>query len=279
MTKFLTIASLVLVCGLCACTSADEKRAEELYTAAEAAFHEEQYNHAIALLDSLENSCKKAIEWRKRGHALSYEVQLEQQREEQASADTMLLALNRMINELIESGNFAFEKGEYDELGRFYVRGTEAEKNPGRNYIHATTNEYGAVHLISEFRGSNYLNHTQVRFIGQDGSQMASANVPLTNDGANYHFKHGGVCHETVTYVNDTTLAFIDTHVADGKLRAELLYADGEKALAIRMTDADRNAVVLTYHLGQMLAAQLNCKQRSKTAAGKIQFLQAKMAR
>ncbi len=279
MTKILTIASLVLGCGLCACSSADEKRAEELYTAAEAAFHEEQYNHAVALLDSLENSCKKAIEWRKRGHAFSYEVQLAQQREEQASADTLLLALNRMVNELVESGNFEYVKGEYDELGRFFVRGTEAEKNIGRNYVHATVNEYGAVQLISEYRGGKYLDHTQIRFIGQDGSQMVSANVPLTNDGANYHFKHGGMYHETVTYVNDSTLAFIDTHVADGKLRAELIYADGAKALAITLTEADRNAIARTYQLGQMLAAQLNCTQRSKTAAGKIQFLQARIGK
>ena len=279
MTKTLTIVSLALCCGLCACSSEDEKRAERLYTSAEQAFHEERYDYAISLLDSIESDCKKAIEWRKRGHTFSYEMQLAQQREELASADTMLLAVTKCINELVESGKFDYAKGEYDELGRFFVRGTEAEKNIGRNYVHATVNEYGIVQLISEYRGGSFINHTQLRFIGQDKSEMTTANVPLSNEGANYHFKHGGVCHETVTYVNDSALAYVDMHANDSRLKAVLVYADGTKSLAVQLTDADRNAIALTYQLSKMLAAQLQYKQRSKTAAGKIQFLQAKIAK
>lgn len=279
MTKILTIASLALCCGLCACSNEEEKRAERLYTSAEQAFQEERYDYAISLLDSIESDCKKAIEWRKKGHALSYEVQLEQQRLELATADTMLLAVTKCINELVESGNFENVSGESDNQTIFYVKGSDAEHNIGRNYVHATTDEYGNVHLISEYRGSNYINHTQLRFIGQDKSEFTTANVPLSNEGANYHFKNGGVCHETVTYVNDSALAYVDTHASDKQLKAVLLYADGTKSLSIQLTEADRKAIVLTYQLSKMLAAQLKYKQRSKTAAGKIKFLQVKIAK
>ena len=279
MKNFRYLGLLAATMVLAACTGEDEKRAEQLYREAEQAYAEEQYNYALALLDSIETTCKQAIEWRKAGHQFGYEVQLAIQQDSLATADTMLVAVTRSINELVEQGHFEFEKGEYDELGRFYVKGTDTQSNINRNYVHATVNEYGVVHLISEYRGSAYIDHTQMKFIGGDKSESVSANVPLSNEGANYHFRNQGLCHESVTYVNDPAMAYADVHASDKKMRAALLYKDGSKCVYVDLTEQDRLALSQTWQLGQMLAAQLRYTQQSKVASGKIQFLKAKISK
>lgn len=274
MKKIFAILTTALL--LAACTSEEGKRAEQLYKQAEQAFADGKNYTAMALLDSIESNCKQAIEWRKAGHQFGYQVQLAIQQDSLESADSMLVAITRMINEMVERGNFQYEKGEYDELGRFYVKGTDTQNNINRNYIHATVNDYGITHLISEYRGGSYINHTQMKMIGFDKSEMTSAVVPLSNDGANYHFKNQGLCHESVTYVNDPILAYVDMHSNDTKLRAALLYNDGAKSVSVEISNQDRTAIAMTYQLGQLLAAQLLYSQQSKVAGKKIQFLKAK---
>lgn len=275
MKKIISILSVALL--LVSCSNKDEKRAEQLYNEAQTAYQEGELNRSIFLLDSLENSCKQAIEWRKKGHAFGLNVQLALQQDSLATADTMLIAISKMINEMVEKNNFVYEKGEYDELGRFYVKGSDTQSNLERSYIHATVNEYGVVYLISEYRGGSYINHTSLRLTGSDKTTVTTASVPLENEGANFHFKNQGLCHETVTYVNDPALGFIDMQVSDKKLKAELLYKDEQKAFSVTLNDKDRTSISLTYQLGQMLAAQLKFSQQSKIAAGKINYLQSKI--
>lgn len=268
---------LVAAALLVGCSSPEEKRAERLYTQAELAFQTEQFYQASLLLDTIESECKTAIEWRKAGHLLNYQVQLAIQQDSLDRADTMLIAITKMINETIETGNFVYEKGEYDELGRFYVKGTDTQSNLGRNYIHATVNDYGVVHLMSEYRGGSYINHNQMKFVAGDKTEVTTKAVSKDNEGVYYHFKNQGVCHETVTYVNDSSYAFIDLNITDTKFHAQLLYNEGSKTLKVELTPQDRKALAFTYQLGQLLAAQLRFTQQSKIAAGKIQFLQAKI--
>ncbi|MBR0037539.1 MAG: hypothetical protein IJP70_07845 [Bacteroidales bacterium] len=262
---------------LAACSNPEAEKAEKLYTEAEKAYTNSDWFLAAEKLDSIENGCKTAIEWRKKGHSLNYKVQLAIQEDSLATADTMLIALTRMINEMVEQQHFVFEKTENDEIGRFYIKGTDVTPNKDRCYIHASVDEYGHTQLISEYRGSAYINHTQLRFTGADGSQVSTAVVPLSNDGANYHFKNQGVCHETVTYVNDPALQFVGTHATDKKLRAHLLYKDGQKQYFVELSEKDRLALAYTYQLSKLLAAQLLYSQRSQVAGKKIQFLKAKI--
>lgn len=271
------ILSLTAAIMLSACSSSEERLAESLYTRAEQAYQAKEWGQARILLDSIESECRTAISWRKAGHLLNYKAMLGQQEDSLATADTMLLAITPLINEMIEQGKFVYEKGEYDELGRYYVKGTDAQSNLGRCYVHATTDEYGEISLISEYRGGSYIDHTQLRLTSSDQSTMCTAVVPTTMEGANYHFKNQGVCHETVTYRNDSAIVFFDLFANDSKAKAALLYHDGTKSYPIQLADSDRRAIALTYQLSKMLAAQLRYTQQSKVAAGKVQFLRTKI--
>lgn len=270
-------ACLGLTFLISSCTGADEERAKVLYAEAEQAYQAGDWQLSALKLDTIEHDCKRAIEWRKAGHRLNYKVQLAQQEDSLATADTMLLAVTKLINEMVEEQHFVYVKSEYDELGHFYIQGTEAENNLNRCYVHAVVDEYGNTQLISEYRGPAYIHHTQLRFTAADGSQMTTQCVPLENEGANYRFKNLGMFHESVTYVNDSALMFVDAHATDSRLRAHLMYKQGVKSYFVEMPVKDRMNLVYTYQLGRLLAAQLLYTQRSQVAGKKIQFLKAKI--
>lgn len=210
-------------------------------------------------------------------HVQKYKQQLAAQEDSLRRADSLLLVVTPLANSLISDGGFVFEKNEFDELGRFLVKGSEADANLGRNYLHACVNEYGITQLISEYRGGSHINHVQLRLTATDGTQCTSAIVPLSNDGANYRFKNNGLCHETVTFVSDAALGFIALHRADKQLRVELLNQQQKTAATYTLSAAQLKPLAQSHELGNLLATQLLCTQKSKIASDKIQLFKAKL--
>lgn len=209
-------------------------------------------------------------------HEAKYEQELAAQRDSLQWADSVQLQIVPIINKMIEEGHFEYVKGEYDELGRYIVRGTDAENNLGRNYLHASVNEYGVTQLVSEYRGSRHINHTQIVAEGADGTRFASRVVPLQNDGANYRFTNEGVCHESVTFVADSLLAYIHTHADDNRMKCVQLGANSASN-TIQLTSQEIRQLSDCYLLGRALAIQLRSSQTSKVAAEKISVLETKI--
>jgi len=209
-------------------------------------------------------------------HEAKYQQELAAQRDSLAWADSMQITIAPIINKLVDEGPFEYTKGEYDELGRYFIKGTDAENNIGRCYLHASVNEYGIVQLISEYRGSRHINHTQIVIEGADGTQVRSKEVPLKNDGANYQFDNAGVCHETVTFVSDSVLLYIAAHENDKKMKCTQLGANG-KSNSISLSSKEIRQLSASYQLGRALATQLRSSQTAKVAAGKISVLETKL--
>lgn len=213
----------------------------------------------------------------KSDHIQKYQSMLAAQEDTLRWADSILVEITPLINDMISEGHFEYVKNEFDELGRFEIKGTTADENIGRNYLHASVNEYGVCQLISEYRGSRELQHTQIRIEGGDGTQCLSSTVPLEMDGANYRYKNQGTYHETVTFVADSTLSYIDLHTDDAKLRAVQINDKG-KTNVVQLTATDRKNLSNSYRLGQALALQLRCSQTSKVAADKITLYKSKLS-
>jgi len=230
----------------------------------------------MLLLCSCSNSHEERMAKLKSDHISKYQQELAQQQDSLRWADSVLVEITPLINDMIAQGKFEFVKNEFDELGRFVAKGSDAESNIGRSYLHATVNEYGVCQLISEYRGNGAFNHTQICVMGSDGSQQSSAIVPLEKEGANYRFQNQGTYHETVTFVADSTLAYIDLHVGDKKLKCVQINAKGKKN-PILLSSKEVEQISNTYRLGKALALQLRCTQTSKVASQKITLLKSKL--
>lgn len=227
-------------------------------------------------------------------HLEHYRQKLVLQQDTLRMTDSLLREIAPQIQQMIELGGFEYQKGEFEELGSYYIKGTDVSHHIGTSYLHATVNEYGITRLISEYRGSSYINHTQIRLEAEDGTSCTSLVVPVTEDGgANYHFENQGIYHETVSFTNGTiasanrpgemtdgtdgtALAFVDMHAGDKKMNAYLLYGN-DKKYQLSLGAADIQALSRTYQLGQLLSLQRRLGQQSKAATEQILFLETKI--
>lgn len=252
------------------CDSTGSDKAAHLLAEAQTAYENGHLNTAKQYLDSIENTCPKAIGARKEEKMLSYRVQLKEAEQIRTFTDSMLTVATDRLN--TATANFTFLKSEYDELGRFIYKGTEAEKNP-RSYLHAAVDEYGVTHLISSYSGDSPLEHTAVKVKNADGTGCSTQEIPY-NDGTNYHYTIGGVRFETVTYIGDKdggVLGYINLH-AESRLQIE--FTGGRRNLSVPLTDKDKKALSETFQLGMMLRQRLQLEQDNKVATEKVSYLQ-----
>jgi len=259
-----------------ACVDDGKKEAAALLAEAQVAYENARYNDAKLLCDSVD-SYKKAIDSRKAAQLLMYRINLAIEENTLAETDSLINVIVPKINESTEK-YFVFEKSEYDELGRFLFKGSEVENNVQRSYIHAAVNEYGITQLISTYSSGANINHTRLRIIASDGSQVETTNIPY-NDGSNYQYVIDGTHYESVTYQGEKdngALAFIALHSDDKGLKAVLI---GEKKeVPVAISAKEREALAASYELGRILAEQLLYTQQNKVASEKIKYLQQKIA-
>lgn len=230
----------------------------------------------LMLLSGCSNGHEARMEKLRSDHQNKYEQELADQRDSLRMADSALLEITPIINDMIAQGGFEYVKNEYDELGRFEVKGTSSDAHLGQSYLHASVNEYGICQLISEYRGASALNHTQILVKASDGTQQTSQTVSLDREGANYRFQNQGTYHETVTFVSDSVLAYIDLHASDKSLTVVQMGANGRKN-TFSIQSSEIRQLSNSYRLGRALAIQLRSSQTSKVAAQKIQLLEVKL--
>lgn len=258
-------------------------------------------NHVLLLLlgTMLVVAChsgrESKVQSMRENHLQHYREKLELQRDTLRMADSLLTLIVPQIQQMLDEDGFEHHQGEFDDLGIYFIKGTDVASRVGTSYLHATVNEYGITRLISEYRGGSYINHTQIRLEAEDGTSCTTLEVPVEEEGgANYHFTNQGLCHESVSFTNGTiasanrpgamtdgtdgtALAFVDLHAGDRQMKAYLLYGEGKK-YRVNLTSADIKALSKTYQLGQLLSEQRRLSQQSKAASEQILFLETKIS-
>ncbi|MDO4496846.1 MAG: hypothetical protein Q4B58_03285 [Bacteroidales bacterium] len=232
---------------------------------------------AALTLGSCSNNHAARMEKLRAEHENKYRTELKLQQDSLRWADSVLVEITPVINDMIEKGNFEFVKNEFDEYGRFVTKGADDTDSHKACYLYAVVTEFGQTQLISKYHGNVAFGHTHVVLEGGDGTVCRSKIVPTSLEGANYRFENQGIYHDIVTFANDNELlAYIDMHRDDSKLCC-VQYNDYGKQLRFIPTKQEQEQISDAYRLGCALALQLHCSQMSKVSADKITLLKSKL--
>jgi hypothetical protein len=272
--KFNQISAALAACTLlAACAPSEKQQAQQLLDEATAAYNDGLYNRAHLLLDSLRDTYPAQVEVRRQGLDLSYTIQYQEALRTRAYADSMLVVLDAAIDSAATAG-FDYVKTEYDDRGRYLYHGTAAEKNL-RSYLHAAVDDYGATQLIASYRGGKSLGFTTVRLAAPD--ETTCTTQPLAYDDANnYHYEIQGAHYETLTFseaLDGGVLGYIALHADDA---LTLSYLGGSAPLNVTLTPADRQALVETYRLADLLKNRVRLMQEQTVAVNTIFKLEDK---
>ncbi len=244
--------------------------ANKLIDEALSSYAEKDYNRSLLLLDSLKKNYPHAVSQYRKALLLSYRIDLQNAKQIKIYTDSMLLCVNSQINSLLPE--FSLEKSEYDDIGRYIYKGTEAENNAHRSYIHSAVEENGRHHLISSHTGRN-IQHTFIRVKSSNGTSCTTQTIPL-NDATNYNYNILGKHYETVTFIEDKdggVLNFIYMHAGDNKIEIEL--GGGKSIERVKLSELDRKGLIASLNLSIMIKEKNKLKQENQVAADKITYL------
>ena len=267
------LASLSL--SFYACGSGDERKAGALLDEARQAYARGRMNEALTLIDSIAAAYPREVEVRRSGMAFEDSVRLAVNESIFRTTDSLIAVASAKIDS-VASVWFIYEKTEYDELGRFIAKSTDAARSGFRTYIHADVDEYGRAQLMSSYCGSSELNHTALRLTLPSGESVTTGEIPYS-DGANYRYKVNETCCEVVTYADGKdggALAFAALHNGE-TIKATLL--GGKKEIPVTVSSQDLRALAATYELSVLLKDRLRLTQERKTAQLMVEKLQMKI--
>ena len=256
---------------ICLSCASDEERASSLLQQAQSSYESGYYNQARVLIDSIETTYPKAIKMRRQSMLLGYKIDLEIAQNISQISDSLLGLLKVQLDQQLTK--FTYTKSEYDDMGRYIYKGSEAENNASRSYLHAAVDDYGVHHLISSYTGRK-INHTAVRLTAPDGTSCSTENIEY-NDGTNYHYNVRGTHYEAITFIGERdggVLGFIAMHASDA-LTAKLIHKKGE--LSVKITSADRKGMVETFHLAHLIKEKIRLTAENRVSKDKIEYLEA----
>lgn len=259
-------ATIILASVLHSCGSSNENDALAIFNSAKTLYENGEYEHSIAMLDTLKIKYPKEIELRKKGLHLLTLNQEGLIKKDIASNDSLISSLEDEINKL--SGNFKYIKHP-DMVEGYYIHKSIADETDKteRIAIEPRIDEYDMFYIVSYLTGKD-IKHTKVQLSDKVGNSVSTASVPY--DGANnYRYNSGGVTYEIVTFNNEQC----DTlgHFASNNIGSPLKVTfQGKKSYSLQINNKHTKAIAETYRYA-------TGKNKGKAAIKKRMLLESKL--
>lgn len=255
----------------------------------------------LFLLSSCTHEGRQKLEAAKAAKIEKYQAELIENQRLVAQSDSALTVLVPAINEAVTP--FVYEKTEYDQIGRWYMAGTEPVNNIARSYLRMVCDEEGTLQLISTYAGSSDLGYVQVCVTAPDGTFCVTDTMPMTSDN-NYHYQTSGTRYEVITYLSGTGVktleeakernngsvkydtdggvsAFIAAHAAEctsAKSPMKVMLKGGKRDVSFSLSASELEKMVQTFQFAGLLQQRLLMQHQNKAASVKVQYLQERIA-
>ncbi len=251
----------------------DTKEAQAQLDKATALYEQNELAGAKNEIDSLKAHFPKELKVLKEGLTLMRQIEWKEAERNIAFIDSLLPIRQQEAEELVKG--FVFEKDTaYDEIGHYIWKPQTIERNIERSYIRCGVNEEGEMYLASVYFGASPLKHTGIKLSTGNDVFTETASIPY-DGGLNYRFENLGMTTEVVTYKGANGNDAIKFIYDNAKERIKIVYTGG-KAYTLYMADADKKALVATYHLATVLSDVHQMSLAKNKALGRMDYLRGK---
>lgn len=265
-----------LIIGVCSilfmasCGNDIEKKASEKLSIAQAAFERGDYNEAKIQIDSIKLLYPKAFDVRRQGNRLMQQVELKEQQQSLIYLDSMM-QVKQLEFDAIKKKYTLEKDAEYQKVGNYFWPTQTVEKNLHRSYLRFQVNEQGVMTMTSIYCGGSNIHHFAIKVTAPDGS---FAETPASKD--SYETTDLGEKIEKADYkmgADGNVMGFLYLN-RDKNIKVEYL---GERKFNTTLSAADKQALIGTYELSQLLSAMEQIKKETEEAKLKIEFVTRKM--
>jgi len=238
---------LVLIFTTLSCGPKPEQIAKEKFTRASNLFEEKKFNEAKLILDSIIIDYPKEIEFVTRSEDLVRKIEIGEQERNLLFLDSILKVKQEALNGLMK--NFIVSE-EYGEKQVLIHKRQQPQNSYGRSYLRAHLNMDGEFYISSNYVGSNYIKHDQIKVY--HNNQVVLSEKIVYDDLNNRRFEDGGTYWEIVKYKNNADNGIIDFIAQNVNLPLKVEYI-GSSRYYIVMEKFDKEAIRDGYEISFVL--------------------------
>jgi hypothetical protein len=237
------LLALVLLIS-CDSRHKQEKLADERLKRIEALINQNSLNAAKIEIDSIHFLYPRLVNKRRIAATFADTIARRESTRNLAYCDSVLPFKQHQADSI--QRNFRFEKDQkYQEVGNFVYKTQQTESNASRVYLKTYVDENADFYLVSNYCGGK-IEHTSLEVSVND--LFAHTDTLDISNPAYHSYNDGGSHWETLTFKNDAdkgVSAFISQN-SSARIKITL---HGKKSYVYYLSDADKKAIVETYHL------------------------------
>ena len=237
---------LMILIFLISCDSRQkqEKQADARLKHIEELINQNSFNAAKIEIDSIHLLFPRLVNKRRIASAFADTIARREGVRNLAYCDS-ILPIKQHETDSIQK-NFRFEKDKkYQDVGNYVYKTQQTESNSSRNYLKTYVDENADFYLISNYCGAK-IEHTSLEVSGND--LYAHTDTVAVSNAAFHSFNDGGSHWETLTFKNEADKGVAAFIAQNSSVRLKVTL-HGKRNYVYYLSDADKKAIVETYHL------------------------------
>jgi hypothetical protein len=260
------IQSSILVMALvffvsCSSRHKQEKLADERLKRIEMLIKANSLNAAKIEIDSIHYLYPRLVNKRRIAAAFADTIAFIESSRNLTYCDSILPFKQREMDSIQK--NFRFEKDiKYQDVGNYVYKTQQTESNTSRIYLKSYVDENADIYLISNYCGGK-IEQTSLEVSVKD--LFAHTDTLETSNPAYHSYNDGGSHWETLTFKNNADKG-VSAFIAQNSTARIKITLYGKRSYVYYLADADKKAIVETYHLWKVKKDVVNLQKEIKKA-------------
>jgi len=260
------IQSSILVIALvffvsCSSRHKQEKLADERLKRIEMLIKANSLNAAKIEIDSIHYLYPRLVNKRRIAAAFADTIAFIESSRNLTYCDSILPFKQREMDSIQK--NFRFEKDiKYQDVGNYVYKTQQTESNTSRIYLKSYVDENADIYLISNYCGGK-IEQTSLEVSVKD--LFAHTDTLETSNPAYHSYNDGGSHWETLTFKNNADKG-VSAFIAQNSTARIKITLYGKRSYVYYLADADKKAIVETYHLWKVKKDVVNLQKEIKKA-------------
>ena len=264
MRKFGLVLKSILIISLfysCDSRKEQEESADNRLKHIQELIDHNSFNAAKTEIDSIHTLFPMLVEKRRIAAALSDTIMRRESSRSLVYCDSILPGKIHEMDSIMK--NFRFEKDKkYQEIGNYVYKTMQTESNASRTYLKTYVDENADFYLLSNYCGSKI----EQQSIEVSANELfAHTDTISLSDANNHRFEDGGSHFESIIFKNESGKTVVE-FITQSASKALKITLHGKKSFSYYLAEADRKAIIETYHLWKVKKDVVNLQKEIKKA-------------
>ena len=261
------LKSILIISILFSCDSrkAQEENADKRLKHIQELIDQNSYNAAKNEIDSIHTLFPMLVNKRRIAAALSDTVLRRESSRSLAFCDSILPGKIHEMDSIQK--NFRFEKDKkYQETGNYVYKTEQTESNATRTYLKTYVDENADFYLVSNYCGGK-IEQQSVEVSANE--LFAHTDTISLSDPNNHRFDDGGSHFESIIFKNESGKTVVE-FITQSTSKVLKITLHGKRSYTYYLADADKKAIIETYHLWKVKKDVVQLHKEIKKATLRI---------